>query len=146
MQYLLSLLGLTAVCYGQLDLNSCTPTDLACIENRTRADQALLEIPNYVTYPIQNDPFYATPANISGAKPGQILKLEAQTNVSAYDIPPGQSLSRFMYVSVDNFGNNVPATGSILWPFTPKSFNGSTTYPMVAWAHGKQTEGYHPHS
>ncbi|KAK5075754.1 hypothetical protein LTR70_009986 [Exophiala xenobiotica] len=137
MRYVFPLLGLAAVCHSQLVLDSCTPTDLACIENRTRADQALLEIPNAVTYPIQNDPFYETPANISQARPGQILKLEAQSNVSSYDIPPGQSLSRFMYASVDNFNNTVPATGSILWPFTPKTFNGSsTTYPLVAWAHG----------
>lgn len=138
MRYVFSLLGLTAICHGQqLILDSCIPTDLACIENRTRADQALLEIPNYATFPVGNDPFYDTPANISQAQPGQILKLETYSNVSSYDIPPGQSLSRFMYASVDNLNNTVPATGSILWPFTPKSFNGSSsTYPLVAWAHG----------
>lgn len=130
------LLGLVAIGSCQLDLTSCSPSDYACISNRTRADQALLEIPNYVTYPIQQDHFYDTPANISGAQPGQILKLELNTNVSSYDIPPGQSLSRIMYASTDNFGNIVPATGAILWPFTPKSFNGSATYPLVAWAHG----------
>lgn len=133
---LLSVGAFAAGCCAQLNLISCTNTDYACISNRTRAAQALLEIPNEVTYPIQNDPFYSTPANISGAQPGQILKLEVNTNISNYDIPPGQSLSRFMYVSTDNFGANVPATGAILWPFTPKSFNGSTTYPLVAWAHG----------
>jgi len=128
--------GLAAsCCYCQLNL-TCSSSDYACIENRTRADQALLELPNFVTYPIQSDPFYATPANISQAKPGQILKLESASNLSNYDIPPGQSLSRIMYASVDNFGAIVPATGAILWPFTPKSFNGSTTYPLVAWAHG----------
>jgi len=103
------------------------------------ADQALLETPNYVTVPIQNDPFYSTPASFSSAnaQAGQILKLEMQSNVSAYDIPPGQSLSRFMYTSIDNTGAVVPATAAILWPFTPKSFNGSTnSYPLVAWAHG----------
>lgn len=41
-----------------------------------------------------------------------------------------------MYASLDNFGNVVPATAAILWPFTPKSFNGSTSFPVVAWAHG----------
>ena len=129
-------LALSEVCLAQINLTSCSATNLSCIENRTRADQALLEIPNYVTYPIQKDPFYDTPANFSSAKPGQVVKLELYSNVSAYDIPPGQSLTRFMYASVDNFNNTVPATASILWPFTPKSFNGSTTYPIVAWAHG----------
>lgn len=136
MRSLLCLLGLAMSCWAQIDLTSCTATDLACIQNRTKADQQLLEIPNAVTYPIQNDPFYSTPANMSSARPGQILKLEINTNQTAYDIPPGQSLSRFMYASVDNFGNVVPATASILWPFTPRSFNGSETYPLVAWAHG----------
>ncbi|KAK5133778.1 hypothetical protein LTR08_007428 [Meristemomyces frigidus] len=132
---LLTLLAAAGLAHSQIDL-ACSSTDLACIENRTRVDQALLEIPNFVTYPIQDDPFYATPANISGAKPGQILKLEQRSNVSAYDIPPGQSLSRIMYASVDNFGDVVPATAAILWPFTPKPFNGSSSYPLVAWAHG----------
>lgn len=91
-----------------------------------------------MTVPIRDDPFYDTPSNFSSAtaQPGQILKIELQTNVTAYDIPPGQALSRFMYTSVNNNGTVVPATGSILWPFTPKSFNGSTSYPLVAWAHG----------
>lgn len=130
------LLSVAELARSQIDLTSCSPSDLACIENRTRADQASIELPNFVTYPIQNDLFYATPANISGAKPGQILKVERQSNVSAYDIPPGQSLSRIMYASVDNFGDIVPATAAILWPFTPKRFNGSSDYPLVAWAHG----------
>ncbi|KAL2351310.1 Alpha/Beta hydrolase protein [Cryomyces antarcticus] len=135
MHTLLALLSLAATCFAQIDL-TCAATNLFCIESRVRADQALLELPNFVTYPIQHDPFYATPANLSSAKPGQILKLEVNTNVTAYDIPPGQALSRFMYASVDNFGAIVPATASILWPFTPKSFNGSNSYPLVAWAHG----------
>lgn len=136
MYRILHVLGFAATAFAQLDLTDCTATDYSCIENRTRADQALLEIPNYVTYPIQNDPFYDTPANISSAKPGQVLKVELNTNTSSYDIPPGQSLTRFMYASVDNFGDVVPATASILWPFTPKSINGSSSYPLVAWAHG----------
>ena len=129
-------IGLASISYCQLDLTSCSATDFACIQNRTRADQALLELPNFVTYPVQDDHFYDTPANMSQAKPGQILKLEPASNVSNYDIPPGQALSRFMYASIDNFGQIVPATAAILWPFTPKSFNGSSSYPLVAWAHG----------
>lgn len=133
---LLSVLAAPAV--AQIDLTSCTSTDLTCLINRTLADQALLETPNYVTVPIRNDPFYDTPENYSAAtaQPGQILKVEYQTNSSEYDIPPGQALSRFMYTSVDFNGTVVPATASILWPFTPKSFNGSSSYPLVAWAHG----------
>lgn len=132
---LLSSLAVTAL--AQINLTSCAPTDLNCIVNRTLADQALLETPNYITVPITNDPFYATSTNYSrNLQPGQILKVELQSNVSAYDIPPGQSLSRFQYTSVDNTGVVVPATAAILWPFTPKSFNGSTSYPIVAWAHG----------
>lgn len=135
MYSLLWVLGFSAVCLAQLDI-TCSSTNYTCIESRIRADQALLELGNFVTYPIQKDHFYDTPSNISSAKPGQILKLELNTNVSAYGIPPGQSLSRFMYASIDNFGAVVPATAAILWPFTPKSFNGSSSYPLVAWAHG----------
>ncbi|KAF4548472.1 Hypothetical protein D9617_27g044380 [Elsinoe fawcettii] len=131
----LFLFSLADSCHAQLDL-SCTATNLTCIENRIKTAQYGLEIPGYVTYPIQDDPFYATPANFSSARPGDVLKLEVNTNVSTYDIPPGQALSRFMYASVDNLGTVVPATAALLWPFTPRSFRGSDTYPLVAWAHG----------
>ncbi|KAK0334704.1 hypothetical protein LTR91_022820 [Friedmanniomyces endolithicus] len=142
MKSVLSFLALAALCQGQIDI-SCSPSNLSCLENRTKVDQALLEIPNSVTFPIQNDAFYDTPANFTQAKPGQIVKLEPQTNVTAYDVPPGTSLSRFMYASVDEKNQTVPATGIILWPFTPKTFPynplgtaGETKYPLVAWAHG----------
>ncbi|KAK3114802.1 hypothetical protein LTR53_006498 [Teratosphaeriaceae sp. CCFEE 6253] len=131
-----------ALCYGQIDTN-CSPSNLSCLENRTRVDQALTELPNFVTYPIQDDAFYDTPANFSSAKPGQIVKLETETNVTAYDVPPGTSLSRFMYASVDDKNQTVPATGTILWPFVGKTFTynplgseGETKYPLLAWAHG----------
>lgn len=125
-----------ALCTAQLDLTSCASTDLSCINARVRADQILLEFPNFVNYPITNDAFYATPSNFSKAKPGEILKLEVLSNTTNYDIPPGTALSRFMYVSQDNNNKSVPATAAILWPFTPRSFNGSSSYPLVAWAHG----------
>lgn len=136
LMFLSLLLSLAATSLAQIDLTSCTATDLPCILNRTQADQALLEIPNFVTYPIQDDPFYATPNNYSSAGPGQILKIELHTNVSSYDVPPGQSISRIMYTSVDENGAIVPATAAILWPFSPKPFKDATTYPIVAWAHG----------
>lgn len=135
---LLLLSSFAAVAVSQLNLTSCSPTDFNCLANRTQVAQSLLETPNYVTVPITNDPFYATPANFStiATQPGRILKIELRSNVTEYDIPPGQALSRFMYTSLDNTGAIVPATASILWPFTPKSFNGSSSYPLVAWAHG----------
>lgn len=133
---LLAATAFSASCLAQLDLTSCESTNYTCMEARIRADQALVELPNFVTYPIQSDHFYDTPANISGAQAGQILKLEMYTNSTPYSIPPGQSLSRIMYASLDNFGAIVPATAAILWPFSPKSFNGSQSYPLVAWAHG----------
>lgn len=139
MPSLLFLASLAGLALAQINLTSCNATDLACIVNRTLADQALLETPNYVTVPIEDDAFYQTPSNFSGqdAQPGQILKVEALSNVSSYAIPPGQALGRIMYTSVDDKGSVVPATAAILWPFTPKPFNHSSdSYPLVAWAHG----------
>lgn len=131
-----TLIALTLASLGACQLQSCNSTDYSCIEERTLAVQAASEIPNYVTYPIQDDAFYATPANFSSPKPGQILKIEWETDISEYSVPPGQALSRIMYASTDDRGNVVPATAAILWPFSPKSFNGSQKYPLVAWAHG----------
>ncbi|KAH6842437.1 Alpha/Beta hydrolase protein [Chaetomium sp. MPI-CAGE-AT-0009] len=88
-----------------------------------------------------SDPFYATPANISGTKPGDILRWEdvpAKQLSSNWTIPAGLTFSRFMYVTEDVNNKSIPATAWVLLPFhntlnTPKEPGKLRT---VVWTHG----------
>lgn len=77
------------------------------------------------------DDFYTLPplTNTTALKPGEILKVQHVTDPSAFAIPPNTALSRIMYTTTNFNGTVIPATGYILWPFTPRQFG----------AHGKST-------
>ena len=69
---------------------------------------------------IVSDPFYSTPANISEAKLGDILRWEnvATKELSNnWTIPASLSLSRFMYVTEDMNNKTIPATAWVLLPY-----------------------------
>lgn len=83
---------------------------------------------------ISDDPFYIAPANSSAAPAGTLLKVEKETNMSLYTLPPSLSLSRFMYQSKTSNAALVPVSGFILWPYAARPFHGGI--PVVAWAHG----------
>ncbi|KAJ4382552.1 hypothetical protein N0V86_001774 [Didymella sp. IMI 355093] len=84
---------------------------------------------------IYNESFYATAKNFSSSAPGDILKFQPiDPKVFTGTVPPGISAFRIQYTSVDLFGNNVPVTGFIAFPYASPS-NGHS-YRTVAWAHG----------
>lgn len=76
--------------------------------------------------------FYATGANFTHSRPGDLLKLQQQ-NESVYDIPPGTSLWLMQYTSVDVGGVAVPATAFIALPYTEAPRD---KVRLVAYAHG----------
>ena len=80
------------------------------------------------------DPFYTAPPNSIMAQPGSVLKLEAETDTSLYNLPPNLSLSRFIYQSCDSRANFVPVSAYVLWPYEAVPCNGGP--PVVIWAHG----------
>ncbi|KAK3291688.1 Alpha/Beta hydrolase protein [Chaetomium fimeti] len=90
---------------------------------------------------IVSDPFYATPANISGAVPGDILRWEDIPTgqlTANWTIPAGLTLSRFMYVTEDVNNKSIPATAWVLLPFhhtlqTPGEVRKLRT---LVWTHG----------
>lgn len=99
------------------------------------------------------DEFYNLPplTNATGPlQPGQLLKVQAVTDTTAYAIPPHTALSRIMYTTTNFNGTVIPATGFILWPYTPRIFpHGSNSRegdpainkaPLVVWTHG--TSGF----
>ncbi|WYZ43389.1 hypothetical protein EsH8_VI_001088 [Colletotrichum jinshuiense] len=92
---------------------------------------------NWVSANISLDDFWDLPANISTAKPGDILKwqdLDAATTISNWTIPGGMSLSRFQYASEDIDNTTVAASAFLLLPYSPR-------YPAkklrtIVWSHG----------
>lgn len=84
---------------------------------------------------VDEDEFYTVPKDAAAtATPGTLLKVERDTNVSAYTVPPSTALSRILYQSRDLKGNAVPASAYVLWPYMPRTQPDG--YPVVAWAHG----------
>lgn len=95
------------------------------------------------------DDFYSLPplSNTTGPlQPGQILKVQAVTDPTAFAIPPHTALSRIIYTTTNFNGTVVPASGFVLWPYTPRIFPGqqqgavTTKAPLVVWTHG--TSGF----
>ena len=85
--------------------------------------------------PVLQDSFYTVPQGKTNAKAGTILKFEEFSNISAYSLPPGTSLSRFIYQSENLQGEPVPVSGYILWPYLPRT-QPDGRYQVLAWAHG----------
>lgn len=90
---------------------------------------------------IVSDPFYSTPANITVAKPGDILRWEAVPSrqlTANWTIPASLSLYRYMYATEDINEKVIPTTGWVLLPYrhtlpTPDEPGKLRT---VAWTHG----------
>lgn len=90
---------------------------------------------------IVNDPFYSTPANISEAKLGDILRWEDVASkhlTSNWSIPASLSLSRFMYVTEDANNKTIPATAWVLLPFhhTLSISDEPGKLRTIVWTHG----------
>ncbi|KAF5008713.1 hypothetical protein FDECE_5021 [Fusarium decemcellulare] len=94
--------------------------------------------------PLEDD-FYTLPplANETGPlKPGQILKVQPFTDPTAFTIPSDTALSRIIYTTTNFNGTVIPASGFILWPYTPRKFDNSDKdkASVVIWTHG--TSGF----
>lgn len=76
--------------------------------------------------------FYATAANFSTAKPGDLLKFQALDPANLTTLS-GVSAYRFQYVSEDYDATLVPVSGFIA---LPNSLPASGKFPLIAFAHG----------
>ncbi|WYZ40894.1 hypothetical protein EsH8_IV_001235 [Colletotrichum jinshuiense] len=114
----------------------CDEACQAAIQTSYEAEAAF-----WVTDDIVSDPFYSTPANFTGAKPGDILRWEDVPSTqlaSNWTIPASLSLSRMLYITEDIDRQPIPASAWVLLPFTdpfakPNGTNGLRT---IVWTHG----------
>ncbi|KHN97975.1 uncharacterized protein MAM_04364 [Metarhizium album ARSEF 1941] len=85
--------------------------------------------------------FYETAANLSGSRPGDVLKMQA-LDPSTLAVSPGTTAYRMQYTSEDLDGSPVPVTGFIAFPYTAKRWRrggasrGPDVFRLAAWAHG----------
>jgi hypothetical protein len=74
--------------------------------------------------------FYDTPDPLPPGKPGELIR---STEFEEYDLPPGVSAVRFLYHSRSGSGEDVAASGVVLFPDEKPPTGG---WPVIAWAHG----------
>lgn len=116
--------------------SSCDAACQAAID-ATYASESTL----WLTTDINTDAFYSTPANMSSARPGDILRWEnvpTRQLSSNWTIPASLTLSRFMYATEDMDNSTIPATAWVLLPYsssleTPGEVGKLRT---VVWTHG----------
>ncbi|KAM4065810.1 secretory lipase domain-containing protein [Hirsutella rhossiliensis] len=78
--------------------------------------------------------FYATASNMTGSRPGDVLKLQPVNPDQRQGIKAGTSIWRFQYTTVDLDGTLVPATGFVAFPYGAPPAGGK--FRLVAYAHG----------
>jgi pimeloyl-ACP methyl ester carboxylesterase len=74
--------------------------------------------------------FYSTPGELSGTKPGDLLREE---NFAGYSLPKGATAVRILYHSLSATGRDVATSGVVLIPGGVVPAGG---WPVIAWAHG----------
>jgi len=74
--------------------------------------------------------FYDTPDPLPPGKPGELIR---STAFDEYDLPPGVSAVRLLYHSRSASGDEVAASGVVLFPDEKPPTGG---WPVIAWAHG----------
>jgi hypothetical protein len=75
--------------------------------------------------------FYNTPDPFPAGKAGALIRSQA---IEQYDIPYSVSAVRILYHSRSASGEDVAASGIVLFPYEKKPPAGG--WPVIAWAHG----------
>jgi alpha-beta hydrolase superfamily lysophospholipase len=109
--------------------------DTACQAAFQQAVQ--LESSMWVSKNVTLDEFYNTPANSSGAKPGDLLRWEdvSRQKINTKFTPPaGMSVSRFLYMTEDLNRKPIPASAFVLLPY--KKNDPDKPLNTLVWTHG----------
>jgi alpha-beta hydrolase superfamily lysophospholipase len=115
--------------------NAQEACDAACQAAFTQLQT--LEASNWVSKNVTLDTFYNTPSNITGAKPGDLLRWEdlSRDVVNTNFTPPaGMSISRFLYMTEDIDRKPIPASAFVLLPYNKPC--GDKPFNTAVWTHG----------
>lgn len=100
-------------------------TQLAYPQARSEGMQKMPEVRR--TFPLNK--FYDTPSPLAPQKPGSLIRSE---EFEEYDLPPGVLAVRILYHSRSARGEDVAASGVVLYPDAKAPVGG---WPVIAWAH-----------
>lgn len=81
--------------------------------------------------PLPVTKFYDTPHPLPAGKPGDLIRSEP---FDEYELPLSVSAVRILYHSRSATGQDVAASGVVLFPYNKKPPAGG--WPIIAWAHG----------
>lgn len=115
--------------------NAQEACDSACQAAFTQA--RAFESAGWVSQNVTFDTLYSTPTNITGAKPGDLLRWEdvSQDVVNTNFTPPaGMSISRFLYMTEDIDRKPIPASAFVLLPYGKPDCN--KPFNTLVWTHG----------
>jgi hypothetical protein len=105
---------------------------------QTAFQQALAsESSSWVSKNLSASEFYSTPANSTGAKPGDLLRWEDLSRGEAnrnYSIPGSMSISRYLYMTEDIDRKPIPASAFVLLPYNKPDSNKPLN--TLVWTHG----------
>lgn len=96
-----------------------------------------IEAASWVSKNVTTDVFYSTPANTTGATPGDLLRWENLSRgiVNTNFTPPaGLSISRFLYMTEDIDRKPIPASAFVLLPYNKPDPN--KPFNTAVWTHG----------
>lgn len=96
----------------------------------------------WATGSVSDDQFYKVAPEWAEAEFGTVFRVE-DMDPTIYTIPPTTSISRILYQSKSYLGKKTPASGYVLFPYSPRKIKGGSV-PVVLWGHG--TSGLHPES
>ncbi|HEV2731306.1 MAG TPA: hypothetical protein VGV15_14850 [Terriglobales bacterium] len=102
------------------------PIERAMAQSQTTASAKRPEIVR--SFPLTK--FYDTPDPLPPGRPGELIRATA---FEEYDLPPGVSAVRLLYHSRSARGDDVAASGVVLFPDEKPPAEG---WPVIAWAHG----------
>jgi alpha-beta hydrolase superfamily lysophospholipase len=109
--------------------------DSACQAAFKQAIQ--IESASWVSQNVTLETFYSTPANATGAQPGDLLRWEdvsRQVVNRNFTPPSGMSISRFMYMTEDIDRKPIPATAFVLLPYNKP--DPDKPLNTLVWTHG----------
>ncbi|KAJ1323089.1 hypothetical protein MN608_11943 [Microdochium nivale] len=115
----------------------CDAQCLEAYQAALKTETRLWATPNFST-----DRFYDTPANATGAKPGDLLRWEdistERMGTNFTGVPGGLSVSRMIYMTEDMDRKPIAASAFILLPYSLATYGdtAATKFRTLAWAHG----------
>jgi acetyl esterase/lipase len=119
--------GKTSIAFILLWLTATlSPRERAMAQTRATASAKRPE--SLRSFPLTK--FYDTPDPLPPGKSGELIR---STEFEEYDLPPGVSAVRLLYYSRSASGDDVAASGVILFPDEKPPAGG---WPVIAWAHG----------